>query len=146
MNEYVIETKQVTKSYGSFLALDHVDIHVRRGEIYGLIGDNGAGKSTLLKLLAGHSYATKGEVRLFGKYEEKELENSRKKLEKKNLDMVIANNLKVDGAGFGTDTNVITMITKTDCTEFPKMSKFEVAGCIFDAIIKNMKARRTDEK
>lgn len=60
--------------------------------------------------------------------------------------MVIANNLKVDGAGFGTDTNVITMITKTDCTEFPKMSKFEVAGCIFDAIIKNMKARRTDEK
>ena len=74
------------------------------------------------------------------------LENSRKKLEKKNLDMVIANNLKVDGAGFGTDTNVITMITKTDCTEFPKMSKFEVAGCIFDAIIKNMKARRTDEK
>ena len=74
------------------------------------------------------------------------LENSRKKLEKKNLDMVIANNLKVDGAGFGTDTNVITMITKTDCKEFPKMSKFEVAGCIFDAIIKNMKARRTDEK
>ena len=68
------------------------------------------------------------------------LENSRKKLEKKNLDMVIANNLKVDGAGFGTDTNVITMITKTDCTEFPKMSKFEVAGCIFDAILKNIKA------
>ena len=72
--------------------------------------------------------------------------NAAEKLEKKNLDMVIANNLKVDGAGFGTDTNVITMITKTDCTEFPKMSKFEVAGCIFDAIIKNMKARRTDEK
>ena len=45
MNEYVIETKQITKSYGSLLALDHVDIHVRRGEIYGLIGDNGAGKS-----------------------------------------------------------------------------------------------------
>ena len=80
MNEYVIETKQVTKSYGSFLALDHVDIHVKRGEIYGLIGDNGAGKSTLLKLLAGHSYVTEGEVRLFGKYEEKELENSRKKI------------------------------------------------------------------
>ena len=80
MNEYVIETKQVTKSYGSFLALDHVDIHVKRGEIYGLIGDNGAGKSTLLKLLAGQSYVTEGEVRLFGKYEEKELENSRKKI------------------------------------------------------------------
>ncbi len=80
MNEYVIETKQITKSYGSFLALDHVDIHVRRGEIYGLIGDNGAGKSTLLKILAGHSYASEGELRLFGKYEEKELANSRKKI------------------------------------------------------------------
>ena len=68
------------------------------------------------------------------------IDNSRAKLAKKNLDMVIANNLKVDGAGFGTDTNVITMITKTDCTEFPKMSKFEVAGCIFDAILKNIKA------
>lgn len=80
MMEYVIETKQVTKAYGSFLALDHVDIHVRKGSIYGLIGDNGAGKSTLLKLLAGHSFTTAGEIRLFGKYEEKELENSRKKM------------------------------------------------------------------
>lgn len=80
MNEYVIETKQVTKAYGSFLALDHVDIHVRRGSIYGLVGDNGAGKSTLLKLLAGHNFVTDGEIRLFGKYEEKELENSRKKM------------------------------------------------------------------
>lgn len=80
MNDYVIETKQITKSYGSLLALDHVNIHVRRGDIYGLVGDNGAGKSTLLKLLAGHSYATAGEVQLFGKYGEKELENSRKKI------------------------------------------------------------------
>lgn len=79
MNEYVIETKQVTKAYGSLLALDHVSIRVRRGSIYGLVGDNGAGKSTLLKLLAGHSFATEGEVRLFGKYGEKELEDSRKK-------------------------------------------------------------------
>lgn len=80
MNECVIETKQVTKCYGSFRALDHVDIHVKRGEIYGLIGDNGAGKSTLLKLLAGHSYATEGEIRLLGNYEEKALENSRRKM------------------------------------------------------------------
>lgn len=80
MNEYVIETKQVTKAYGSFLALDHVDIHVRKGCIYGLVGDNGAGKSTLLKLLAGHSFASEGEVRLLGKFKEKELENSRKNI------------------------------------------------------------------
>lgn len=80
MNDYVIETKQVTKAYGSVLALDHVNIHVKRGSIYGLVGDNGAGKSTLLKLLAGHSYATEGEIQLFGKYEEKDLESTRKKI------------------------------------------------------------------
>ncbi|MEF9917563.1 MAG: ABC transporter ATP-binding protein [Lachnospiraceae bacterium] len=80
MSEYVIETKQVTKAYGSLLALNHVDIHVKKGSIYGLIGDNGSGKSTLLKLLAGHSFATEGEIQLFGKYGEKELENARKKI------------------------------------------------------------------
>ena len=48
--------------------------------IYGLVGDNGSEKSTLLKLLAGHSFVTEGEIRLFGKYGEKELENSRKKI------------------------------------------------------------------
>lgn len=80
MNEYVIETKKVTKSYDSLLALDHVDLHIKRGSIYGLIGDNGAGKSTLLKLLAGHIFATSGEIRLFNKFEEKELERCRKQM------------------------------------------------------------------
>lgn len=80
MNDYVIETKQVTKAYGSLLALDHVNIHVKKGSIYGLVGDNGAGKSTLLKLLAGHCYATEGEIQLFRKYGEKELEGTRKKI------------------------------------------------------------------
>ncbi|MEE0420514.1 MAG: ABC transporter ATP-binding protein [Lachnospiraceae bacterium] len=80
MNDYVIETKQVTKAYGSFFALDHVDIHVRKGAIYGLVGDNGAGKSTLLKLLAGHSFATEGEIRLLGKFGQRELENARRKI------------------------------------------------------------------
>lgn len=80
MNDYVIETKQVTKAYGSLLALDHVNIHVKRGSIYGLVGDNGSGKSTLLKLLAGHSFATDGEIQLFGKYGEKELQSTRKKI------------------------------------------------------------------
>lgn len=78
MNTYVIETKQLTKTYGSFLALDHVDIHVKQGCIYGLVGDNGAGKSTLLKLLAGHSFATEGEVSLLGKTGEKELADARR--------------------------------------------------------------------
>ena len=64
------------------------------------------------------------------------LENSRAKLEKKNLDMIIANNLKVAGAGFGVDTNVVTMITKDQEIELEIMSKSDVAKCILDQILK----------
>lgn len=64
------------------------------------------------------------------------LENSRAKLARKNLDMIIANNLKVSGAGFGTDTNVVTMITKNEEIELDIMSKDEVASCILDQILK----------
>ena len=80
MNGYVMETRQVTKTYGSFLALDHVNIHVRKGCIYGLVGDNGAGKSTLLKLLAGQSFPTKGEIEILGKHGLKDLETVRKQM------------------------------------------------------------------
>ena len=66
------------------------------------------------------------------------LENSRGKLEKKNVDMIVANNLKVAGAGFGTDTNVVTFITKDDCVELEMMSKQEVAGVIVDSILTKM--------
>ena len=62
------------------------------------------------------------------------LENSAKKLEKKRIDMVVANNLKVEGAGFGTDTNVVTLITKDSVTELEKMSKQEAAHRILTAI------------
>lgn len=79
MRERVIETTQITKTYGKVLALDHVDICVKRGDIYGLIGDNGAGKSTLLKLLAGHSAASTGEIRLLGEQGEKELQRARRR-------------------------------------------------------------------
>lgn len=64
------------------------------------------------------------------------LENSRTKLAKKNLDMIIANNLKVAGAGFGTDTNIVTMITKDEEIELEIMSKSDVAKCILDQILK----------
>lgn len=63
------------------------------------------------------------------------LENSRGKLERKNLDMIVANNLKVAGAGFGTDTNIVTVITKESSEELPIMKKEEVAGAIFDRIL-----------
>ena len=64
------------------------------------------------------------------------LENSAAKLEKKKLDMVVANNLKVAGAGFGVDTNVVTMITKNGAQELPLMSKNEVAGQLLSAILR----------
>ena len=67
------------------------------------------------------------------------LENSAAKLEKKHLDMVVANNLKVAGAGFGVDTNVVTMITTDGTQELPLMSKAEVAGQLLDAILEKRK-------
>ena len=67
------------------------------------------------------------------------LANSSAKLEKKNLDMVVANNLKVSGAGFGVDTNVVTFITPDGIRELPLMSKSDVADAILDEIL----ARRT---
>ena len=66
------------------------------------------------------------------------LENSRGKLERKHLDMIVANNLKTQGAGFGTDTNVVTLIMKDTCQELPLMSKDDVAAAIFDTILKNL--------
>ncbi len=64
------------------------------------------------------------------------VENSKKKLLSKNVDMIVANNLKVEGAGFGTSTNVVTIITKDGCKELGKMDKEDVAICILDEIIK----------
>ena len=64
------------------------------------------------------------------------LENSRAKLERKNVDMICANNLKVAGAGFGVDTNVITLITRNSVTELPMMSKEMAANAILDAAMK----------
>ena len=63
------------------------------------------------------------------------IENSRRKLEKKNLDMIVANNLKVEGAGFAGDTNVVTIITKDEEVSLEKMSKEEAAVQILDRIL-----------
>lgn len=64
------------------------------------------------------------------------LENSRAKLQKKKVDMICANNLKVPGAGFGVDTNVITMITKDEITQLPLLTKEETANAILDKAIR----------
>ncbi len=70
------------------------------------------------------------------------LENSRKKLKKKNLDMIVANNLKVSGAGFKRDTNVVTLITKDQEIQLPLMSKEEVACKLMDHILNMRKNTR----
>ena len=67
------------------------------------------------------------------------VENSRKKLAKKHLDMIAANNLKVAGAGFGVDTNVVTILTADGTQELPLMGKDQVASRLLDAILERRK-------
>ena len=78
MGEYIIETKDLTKSFGSKVAVNHVNIHVEKGDIYGFIGRNGAGKTTAMKLILGLLRANEGGVELFGS--DKNLDVSRKKI------------------------------------------------------------------
>ncbi len=70
------------------------------------------------------------------------VENSRKKLVNKHADLIVANNLKVDGAGFGTDTNIVTLIGESSDRECELMSKEQVAGVILDEILKIYKEKR----
>ena len=79
MAEYVVEAKDVVKNYGSLIALDNVNIRIKRGEIYGLVGDNGAGKSTFLKIISGQVFPASGEISLFGDSSPEKLERQRKR-------------------------------------------------------------------
>lgn len=65
------------------------------------------------------------------------IENSRKKLKTKNLDLIVANNLKEQGAGFGTDTNIVTLLSSEDTLELPIMSKDEVANRLLSYILEH---------
>lgn len=67
MREIVLQTKRLTKRYKNFTVLDHADMTVYRGDIYGLIGRNGAGKTTMMKIVAGLTEQTEGEYSIFGK-------------------------------------------------------------------------------
>lgn len=66
MSDFVIETKQLTKIYGEQTAVKAVDLHVKKGRIYGLLGRNGAGKTTIMKMILGLTPITSGEVDVFG--------------------------------------------------------------------------------
>ena len=67
MNKYVIETKNLTKQYGTQKSVADLNIHVKQGRIYGLLGRNGAGKTTTMKMLLGLTQPTSGEVTIWGK-------------------------------------------------------------------------------
>jgi len=80
MGEYVLRTKSIYKKYGKSLALDNINIEIKKGEIYGFIGQNGAGKTTLLRVVTGLTIPTKGTVELFGQSSEKGLVKSIKRV------------------------------------------------------------------
>ena len=65
--KYVIATKNLTKVYGDQVSVSSLDLHVRRGKIYGLLGRNGAGKTTTMRMLLGLTEPTQGTIRIFGK-------------------------------------------------------------------------------
>ena len=73
---YIIETKNLTKQYGSQKSVADLNIHVKFGRIYGLLGRNGAGKTTTMKMLLGLTKPTSGEVKIWGK----SLQENEKKL------------------------------------------------------------------
>jgi ABC-2 type transport system ATP-binding protein len=66
MDEYVLETKGLTKRYGNFIAVESLNLSVRKGEVFGLLGPNGAGKTTTILMLLGLTEPTKGQVRVLG--------------------------------------------------------------------------------
>lgn len=80
MQEIILQTRALTKTYGSSHALDHVNMTVRRGEVYGFIGQNGAGKTTLIRAASGLISPCSGEIALFGKTDTRDVGAARKRM------------------------------------------------------------------
>lgn len=77
MKKVVLKTYNITKKYGEQLAVDNVNMTIKKGEIYGFIGQNGAGKTTLIRLITGLIHKSGGEIELLGANEENELNKAR---------------------------------------------------------------------
>jgi len=80
MNEYILKTNQLSKKYQDKMALNKVDLSIKKGSIYGFIGQNGAGKSTLIRLITGLAFPTDGSFELFGETNEREINEARKRI------------------------------------------------------------------
>ena len=79
MSELLLSTNGLTKQYGHHKAVDKVNLHIKKGAIYGFIGRNGAGKTTCLKMISGLSRPTSGEIEIFG-YKGKDLQKVRSRV------------------------------------------------------------------
>lgn len=77
MTEVICQTKDLCKNYKNFHALENVNLSIKRGEIYGLIGENGAGKSTLIRILTGLAFKSSGVINLFGQTEHLQCERAK---------------------------------------------------------------------
>lgn len=107
--DYIMTTESLTKTYGSKYAAKDVNIHIRPGEIYGLIGRNGAGKTTVMRMLSGLSNPTKGSFTMFGKTGAEALKEMSKVgvlIEHPGIypNMSAYNNLKIKAIAMGCDT------------------------------------------
>ena len=78
MSDVILETRNLTKKYRNQVALDNVNITLKKNHIYGFIGENGAGKSTFMKLIAGLTFPTSGEITLMGETDKGAIEKKRK--------------------------------------------------------------------
>lgn len=80
MSDVILETNNLSKRYKSQMALSHVNLRLKQGRIYGLIGKNGAGKTTLMRMITGLGFPTEGTLKLFGKTSQKELKEAGKRI------------------------------------------------------------------
>ena len=80
MKDIVMEAKDLTKKYKEAVVLDHINLQLEKGKIYGFIGRNGAGKTTFLRLITGLAFPTCGTLALWGKSGTQELQTQRKRI------------------------------------------------------------------
>ena len=80
MQKHVLKTKNLSKEYKKIVALKNINISIKKGDLYGLIGENGAGKTTLIRLITGLIYQTNGEIELFEEMEASKLSKQRRRI------------------------------------------------------------------
>lgn len=80
MSSIILQAHSLTKKYRHTVALDHIDLQIEKGKIYGFIGQNGAGKTTFLRLVTGLAFLTSGTLDLWGKSSAKDLQEQRKRI------------------------------------------------------------------